>query len=88
MAKDTRLRLTCQDVIALLLDYLEATLTPETIADFERHLEICPPCVAYLRTYQKTQELTGATGRVEMPDEVKARLRELLLRQLTQGEGA
>ena len=88
MADDSKLRLTCQDVIALLVDYLEATLTPDTATAFERHLEICPPCVAYLRTYRKTQELAGAAGRVEMPEEVKARLRELLLRQLTQGEGA
>jgi hypothetical protein len=42
------------------------------------------PCVAYLRTYRKTQELTGAAGRIEMPEELKTRLRELLLEQLDQ----
>lgn len=79
--------LTCQDVIGLLVDYLEATLTEETVSAFERHLEICPPCVAYLRTYRKARELASAAAQVEMPDEVKARLRELLLQQLARKEG-
>ena len=81
-------RLTCQDVIGLFVDYLEATLTEADVAAFEQHLAICPPCVAYLRTYRKARELIGAAGQVEMPDEMKARLRELLLRQLGQGAGA
>jgi len=84
MADGPTTRLTCQDVIGLLVDYLEATLTEETVSAFERHLEICPPCVAYLRTYRKTQELTGAAGRIEMPEELKTRLYELLLKQLDQ----
>ena len=82
MAEGSTPRLTCQDVIGLLVDYLEATLTEETVSAFERHLQICPPCVAYLRTYRKTRELAATSVRAEMPDEVKARLRDLLLEQL------
>lgn len=80
------LRLTCEDVIGMLLEYLETTLSPETLAAFERHLAACPPCVAYLRTYRKTRELTGTAGRVEMPEDMKARIRELLQSRL--GDGA
>lgn len=79
--------LTCRDVIGLLADYLESTLTDELLADLERHLEDCPPCRAYLRTYRRTKELTGRAGQVEMPEEMKARLRELLVRQLGGGGG-
>lgn len=76
------LELTCEDVIGMLLEYLEAQLDAATLAAFERHLAVCPPCVAYLNTYRKTREVTGAAGRVEMPAEMKTRVREFLLTQL------
>jgi anti-sigma factor RsiW len=77
--------LTCQAVIELLLEYLEESLTPEVLEAFERHLEGCPACVAYLNTYKKTRELTGEASRVPMPDEMKARLRAFLLERLARG---
>jgi anti-sigma factor RsiW len=69
---------TCRDVIGLLLDYVEETLGPELVADLERHLQDCPPCRAYHRTYQRTQRLTGEVAAVEMPAELKDRLRTWL----------
>lgn len=77
--------LTCKDAVALLADYLESTLTEEVLADLERHLADCRPCQAYLRTYRRTRELTGRAGQVEMPEEMRARLRDLLARQLGGG---
>jgi anti-sigma factor RsiW len=74
--------LTCRDVIGLLLEYLEETLTPDVLAAFDQHLERCPACVAYLHTYRKTRELAGEVARVPMPEEMKARLHEFLLAQL------
>jgi anti-sigma factor (TIGR02949 family) len=74
------LKLTCEDVIAMLLEYLEARLDTSALAAFERHLAVCPPCIAYLNTYRRTRELTAASGRVDMPDEMKTRIREFLLR--------
>lgn len=74
--------LTCRDVIGFLLDYLEETLDPDTVAAFERHLHDCAPCRAYLKTYDRSRRLVGEVGRVEMPDEMKDRLRELLLGRL------
>ena len=85
MASEARRRLTCQDVIGLLIDFLETSLTPQMVEAFEAHLEACPPCVAYLNTYRKTRELTGAAGHVEMPEDIRARLREILLKQLERG---
>ena len=75
--------LTCKELILdFLADYLDATLSPDIAADLERHLAICEPCVAYLRTYRKTRELVGRVGRVEMPAEMRAILRQFLLKQL------
>jgi anti-sigma factor RsiW len=73
---------TCKDAIAILADYLESTLSPELVAKLEEHLRDCAPCQAYLATYRKTKSLAADAGRVEMPDEMKTRLRELLLAQL------
>jgi predicted anti-sigma-YlaC factor YlaD len=73
---------TCREVIGLLGDYLESTLRPDTLGRLEEHLHDCPACRVYLSTYQRTREVTARVGRVEMPDEMKARLRSFLLRQL------
>ena len=80
-------KLVCKEFIMdFLADYLEGALGPAVLADLERHLQDCPPCVAYLKTYKKTRELTGRAARVEMPVEMKVRLREFLLRQLAKGK--
>ena len=75
--------LTCEQVIGLIADYLESALTPEVIAELEAHLDACEPCVAYLRTYRRTKDLTTETERVEMPEEMKIRLRRFLLDKLS-----
>jgi len=53
---------TCEEVITFLLDYLTRELTPDEEREFERHLAICPSCVAYLKSYRQTVQL----GRVAM----------------------
>jgi predicted anti-sigma-YlaC factor YlaD len=74
--------MTCQDAIALLSDYLELALGAETIADLERHLGECAPCVAYLNTFRATRKVAAEAARVEMPEEMKERLRSFLLARL------
>ena len=74
--------MTCKDAIAILADYLESTLSPELMEKLEEHLRDCAPCRAYLATYRKTKSLAADAGRVEMPEEMKTRLREFLLAQL------
>jgi len=71
--------MTCQDAIALLSEYLEGVLGTDLLADLERHLAECAPCVAYVNTFRATRRLTAEVARVEMPDEMKARLRNFLL---------
>ena len=77
--------MTCKDAIAVLADYLESTLSPDLVEKLEEHLRDCAPCRAYLATYRKTKSLTADAGRAEMPEEMKTRLREFLLRQLREG---
>jgi anti-sigma factor RsiW len=74
--------MTCHDVIDVLADYLDQVLPPEIAADLERHLAGCEPCRAYLATYRRTRALGAQAARLEMPDEMKARLREFLRARL------
>lgn len=69
---------TCRDVIGVLDDYVDGALAPEDVAALERHLAGCLPCRAYLATYRKTRALGAQAARLEMPDEMKTRLRQFL----------
>ena len=70
--------MTCRELIAILDDYLDGTLADDLRADLEDHLANCIPCRAYLATYRKTREIGTPAARVEMPDEMRARLRRFL----------
>ena len=75
----------CRDAIGVFADFLEQSLSPKLLAELEHHLGDCAPCRAYLETYRKTVELTGRAEHVEMPAEMKSRLRSLLLDELRRG---
>lgn len=57
--------ITCEEVITFLLEYLAGGLSPAKEAEFEKHLAVCPSCVAYLKTYKATVELGKAALREE-----------------------
>ncbi len=44
----------CGELIQFLIDYLEGELPAPVAARFKAHLDRCPPCQTYLRTYQQT----------------------------------
>ena len=69
--------LTCRTTIALLADYLDASLSGAVVAELESHVAGCDECRAYLSTYRRTRELTARVLRAAMPETVRARLREL-----------
>jgi anti-sigma factor (TIGR02949 family) len=70
--------MTCREAIDVLADYVDGTMPPDLAAELERHLTGCDPCRAYLATYRKTRALGAAAARVEMPDEMRARLLRFL----------
>lgn len=74
--------ITCEEVISFLLGYLSGELAPEKVVDFERHLSICPSCVAYLKTYQDAVKLGKAAMKAPLPGvpaELGADLRRAIL---------
>jgi anti-sigma factor RsiW len=58
----------------VLGDYLDGTMPPEDRVFLERHLDACPSCWAFLKTYEATIRLTGMLPCEEMPEDLKARL--------------
>jgi anti-sigma factor RsiW len=74
--------MTCRDAIEVIAEFLDQTLPADSVAALEAHLRDCEPCRAYLATYRKTRGLVGQAGQVEMPGEMRQRLRRFLLDQL------
>jgi len=62
--------ITCRQLIDFIMSYRENELSVEERAEFERHLQVCPPCQAYLATYDKTVELVRHCGGDEVPEDV------------------
>lgn len=50
----------CKAVVALIAEYLNASLGDAHRHAFEQHLNDCPECTAFLNTYKKTLALTSA----------------------------
>ena len=69
---------TCREAIARMSDFLGRELGPIDVARLTLHLATCAPCRAYLRTLRRTIRLAGRAAHVEMPDEMKRRLRVFL----------
>ena len=51
--------LTCQELVQLVTDYLEATLRPVERARFEAHLANCDGCPVYLEQLRLTIHALG-----------------------------
>jgi anti-sigma factor RsiW len=59
----------CKEVIAFLDDYVAGELATERRTQFDRHLQLCDSCVAYLDSYRKTIILARASIE-ELPPEL------------------
>jgi anti-sigma factor RsiW len=71
----------CQECIGLLVDYLEGELSPERARALDIHLEMCPPCVAFVRTYKGTVDVARNLPLDEIPPELTQRLLDFLHRE-------
>ena len=58
---------------------LDDELPAEQRAEFDRHMAVCPSCVDYLKTYEKTVLLAKANGDALVPDEVPESLVKAIL---------
>jgi anti-sigma factor RsiW len=57
MSPEERPYLSCREILDFLHLYLEDELSPDRRHEFDRHLAVCPPCVAYIREYRDAVRL-------------------------------
>ena len=55
-----RRRFTCQEMVELVTDYLDGSLTRRDRRRFEAHLSGCDHCTEFLRQMRNTIVLTGS----------------------------
>jgi anti-sigma factor RsiW len=74
--------ITCREVVDFLDRYLTGELEPAAVAKFERHLSECPPCVAYMHTYEAASVVGKAVlaGAGEVPEDVPEDLVQAIVR--------
>ena len=70
--------MTCREVSEALIDYVAGELPAEVLDHLRRHLELCPPCVTYLETYQVTIRMTRTLPDAPPPPELLERLKAAL----------
>jgi anti-sigma factor RsiW len=57
---ETQLDLDCKKATSLIQDYITRELEADMATELEKHLSICPDCVAFLNTYKKTTDLVNS----------------------------
>lgn len=62
-------KLTCQELVELVTEYLEGTLPPAERVRFEAHLLDCDDCPVYLDQMRLTIRATGALDGKAVPRE-------------------
>jgi anti-sigma factor RsiW len=75
----------CEDVVAVLHDYFDGLLEPRLAAIITRHLQNCPECEAFARTYGEVIKLTGELDVDDIPEEVQLRVRRALQERCAAG---
>lgn len=68
--------LPCQELVELVNDFLEGLLDLETRSRFERHLDGCPPCAAYVEQMRQTIAITGRVDATTLSPRARLRLLE------------
>jgi anti-sigma factor RsiW len=75
----TKPYITCQQLIDFIASYRDHELTTEERGEFDRHLAVCPSCVAYLKTYEQTVLLAKATADDAVPEGIPEALVRAIL---------
>jgi anti-sigma factor (TIGR02949 family) len=71
---DAREHVTCQEIVELVTDYLEAALPANQASLFEQHLNLCDGCVRYVDQMRKTVATIGRLRTQDVPPEMRERL--------------
>jgi anti-sigma factor RsiW len=68
----------CEELFALLNEYVDGTIDPGPCEEFEKHLAGCNPCQVLVDNIRKTIALYQAGEPCELPAEFRERLHRAL----------
>ena len=68
--------LSCRQLVELVTEYLEGTLSGLDQARFEEHIALCPMCQVHLEQLRLTVRELGRLGEQDIDPEILAELRE------------
>jgi len=69
--------MTCQELVEVVTEYLEGTLSMLDKARFEEHLAVCPYCRIYLEQMRQTINALGKLTQESIAPETRAELLQL-----------
>ena len=69
-------QLSCQEIVELVTDYLEDSLSRDERKAFEQHLSGCPHCTNYLDQMRQTIRLTGRLTEEALEPQLRERILE------------
>jgi len=69
-------QMTCRELVRVVTEYLEDTLSLEDRTRLEHHLVFCEWCVDYLRQMRDTLRIAGRLREEDIPDGAQAALLE------------
>ncbi len=81
----------CHECVEFLADYLDGALPADQMGVFQQHMDRCPQCVEYIRTYEESIRLGQAIcgcGEDEdaLPKDIPEKLVEAILATLKRNE--
>jgi len=74
IALRNRKKLTCRELVELVTDYLEGSLSRRDRARFEAHIAKCKNCTQYVEQFRETIRLTGTLRESDVSPEAEAAL--------------
>ena len=79
--------MTCDELMAALVDYVGEELVVEVRETLEIHIAGCPKCGAYVATYRHTIQVSRVLPTCALPPAFEARLRKVLEPELGDQNG-
>ncbi|MBL3558882.1 MULTISPECIES: anti-sigma factor family protein [Marinobacter] len=73
-------RISCEEVVQRLFDYLHQELDIDASAEIERHLHRCHDCFSRAEFEQKLRDRLTESGQQEAPERLRRRIREMIER--------
>ena len=80
------MKMCCKEIVDLATEYLEGSMEETKRKDFELHMELCPPCVVFFKTFRATGPLCKRAIAKKLPPEVQSSLWQFLEQRINNDE--